>query len=47
MAEAGIIAFQIAEIAAAIGVITVTTVVLVAGVLIARYLIKRVKNEQE
>ena len=46
MAEAGIIAFQIAEIAAAIGIITVTTVALVSGILITRYLIKRVKNEQ-
>ncbi len=46
MAEASIIAFQISEIAAAIGIITTTTVVLVAGVLVARHFIKGAKNNE-
>ena len=40
MAEAGIVDFQLAEIAAACGVIVVVSCFLVSGVLIARYYLK-------
>jgi hypothetical protein len=40
MAEASIIAFQLAEIIAAIIVVTVTTCTLVCGVLIAKRVLK-------
>ena len=47
MAEMGILAFQISEIAAAVCMVTVITITLVTAALIARYLIKRTTNEQE